>query len=54
MPRPAFERAGMKQIRPVAPESGVTYVAVKPPVEEGVWQDRDYSASALTDPTRGS
>jgi SAM-dependent methyltransferase len=32
-----FERAGMHHIRPVAPESGVTYVAVKPPVDEGAW-----------------
>jgi SAM-dependent methyltransferase len=33
-----FERAGMEQIRPVAPESGVSYVAVKPPIDEDAWR----------------
>ncbi len=32
-----FERAGLEQIRPVAPDSGVSFVAVKPPEEEGAW-----------------
>jgi SAM-dependent methyltransferase len=32
-----FERAGMEQIRPVAPDSGVTFIASKPPVEKGTW-----------------
>jgi hypothetical protein len=29
-----FEEAGMHEIRPVAPDSGVTYVAAKPPAGE--------------------
>jgi SAM-dependent methyltransferase len=32
-----FEQAGMRNIRPVAPDSGVTYIAVKPPVDESAW-----------------
>jgi hypothetical protein len=32
-----FEQAGMSEIRPVAPDSGVTYIAAKPPVDEGAW-----------------
>jgi SAM-dependent methyltransferase len=32
-----FERAGMDQIRPVAPDSGVSYVAIRPPIDEAAW-----------------
>jgi SAM-dependent methyltransferase len=32
-----FEEAGMSDIRPVAPDSGVTFVAVKPPADENLW-----------------
>jgi len=33
-----YERAGLEQIRPVAPDSGISYIATKPPVESGRWQ----------------
>ncbi|MCA1706193.1 MAG: methyltransferase domain-containing protein [Actinobacteria bacterium] len=33
-----YERAGMEQIRPVAPGGGVCYIATKPPLHEG-WDD---------------
>jgi SAM-dependent methyltransferase len=32
-----FERAGFDQIRPVAPEGGVSYIATKPPVDAIGW-----------------
>lgn len=32
-----FEREGLERIRPVAPDRGVSYIAVKPPVDEHAW-----------------
>jgi hypothetical protein len=32
-----FEDAGLRDIRPVAPDSGVTFIAVRPPIEKGAW-----------------
>jgi SAM-dependent methyltransferase len=32
-----LEHAGMQHIRPVAPDSGVSYIAIKPPADEDVW-----------------
>ena len=43
-----FRRAGLEEITPVAPDSGVTYVAVKPP-EGDEWSHRPPAAGA----TRG-
>lgn len=33
-----FEHAGLKQIRPVAPGGGVSYIATKPPVDAMRWE----------------
>ena len=33
-----FEKAGLAQIRPVAPNSGIAYIATKPPVDEAEWR----------------
>jgi SAM-dependent methyltransferase len=32
-----YEEAGLRRIRPVAPDSGVAYIATKPPINAGVW-----------------
>ena len=32
-----FERAGLDHIRPVAPDSGVSFIAIKPPAQDGAW-----------------
>ena len=32
-----FERAGLANIRPVGPDSGVSYIATKPPVDDERW-----------------
>jgi hypothetical protein len=32
-----FEEAGLEQIRPVAPDSGVSFIATKPPLEGTDW-----------------
>lgn len=34
-----YERAGFERIRPVGPDSGVCYIATKPPLAKGRWHD---------------
>jgi len=44
-----YENAGLIRIRPVAPDSGISYIATKPPIDDEAWNLKQSFQSFATD-----